>query len=221
MNVVQIPCRKDNYGGCRGGNVRYLVIHYTASPGDTAVNNGKYFAREYTGTSAHYFVDEETVVQSVPEDHIAWHCGGAVYRHALCRNQNSIGIEICTKKNEDGFYFAPRSVENAMALTRQLMETYSVPAENVLRHYDVTGKICPAPFVGQGEPQWEAFKGGIMMYKTLEEVPEWAQGTVRKLLDRQLLQGNGESLDLSHDLVRTLVILDRADVFGKDEEHVG
>lgn len=60
-----------------------------------------------------------------------------------------------------------------------------------------------------------------MMYKTLEEVPEWAQGTVRKLLDRQLLQGNGESLDLSHDLVRTLVILDRADVFGKDEEHVG
>ena len=90
--ILEMPCNRANYGGLRGQKVDYIVIHYTAGRNDTAVNNGAYFAREAVGASAHYFVDEHAVVRSVPEDHVAWHCGGAVYRHPDCRNGNSIGV---------------------------------------------------------------------------------------------------------------------------------
>lgn len=219
MNISEIACNRANYGGVRGDDVRYIVIHYTAAPGDTAENNGRYFAREYTGTSAHYFVDEHMVVRSVPQEHIAWHCGANVYRHPQCRNHNSIGIEICTKGANGKYWFAPQAVALAQVLTRQLMEQYQIPVENVLRHYDVSGKLCPAPFVGDGQADWEAFLGGLTMYQTLQQVPQWAQATIGKLADRGLLMGDGENLNLTNDLVRTLVILDRAGVFGKEETY--
>ena len=85
MNVVTIPCSTVNYGGVRGQKVKYIVIHYTAGRGDTAINNGKYFANNSVAASAHWFVDETTAVLSVDEHFVAWHCGGASYRHPECR----------------------------------------------------------------------------------------------------------------------------------------
>ena len=217
MTVQDIPSRRENYGGLRGQPVRYIVVHYTAVPQDTAENEGKYFAREKTGSSAHYFVDETAVVRSVPEDYVAWHCGAALYRHTECRNGNSIGVEICTKGENGTYWFAPQALEQAKALILSLMQRYRVPPERVLRHYDVTGKLCPMPFVGKGQSAWETFKGGLTVYETLEAVPSWAQETIRKLCERGVLAGDGNGLNLSHDLVRTLVILDRAQVFEKEE----
>lgn len=207
MNIMDIPCNAANYGGLRG-STQYLVVHYTAGKNDTAADNGRYFQNNAAGASAHYFVDENAVVRSVPEDRAAWHCGGAVYTHPACRNGNSIGVEICTKWN-GGYFFAEQALENAKALLRELMQRYAIPAERVLRHYDVTGKLCPMPFVGAGLADWEAFKGGLQMYNTLEQVPGWAKATVQKLADRGVLAGDGEGLKLSMDLTRTLVILDR------------
>jgi len=216
MTIIDIPCRAENYGGARYNAVEYLVIHYTAGPGDTARNNGIYFAREQTGTSAHYFVDETTVVRSVPEEFVAWHCGANYYRHPQCRNGNSIGIEICTKGANGEYWFAPEAVTRAQALTRELMKKHSITPDRILRHYDVTGKICPAPLVN--EAAWVSFKGGLTVYDDLQSVPQWARPTVEKLLARGFLQGDGEKLDLSWDMVRMLVILDRAGVFEKGEE---
>ena len=77
-------------------DIAYLVVHYTGNRGDTAKNNADYFAREVTGTSAHYFVDEREVWQSVQDNHAAWHCGTkGTYYHPACRNANSIGVEVC------------------------------------------------------------------------------------------------------------------------------
>ena len=217
MTAVDILCRPENYGGLRQTAVEYLVIHYTAVPGDTAENNGRYFAREKTGSSAHYFVDEHKVVRSVPEEYVAWHCGASRYRHPKCRNQNSIGIEICTKGADGTYWFAPEAVERAKDLTRSLMQKYGIAEDRVLRHYDVTGKLCPAPFVD--EAAWKEFKGGLTVYETLETVPTWAQPTVKKLLERGFLQGEGEKLNLSRDMVRILTILDRAGVFEREETY--
>lgn len=211
MNMLAIPCNTQNYGGLRGQKIKYIVIHYTAGKNDTAENNGRYFAREVTGSSAHWFVDETSAVLSVEERFVAWHCGGAVYRHPECRNGNSIGVELCSEMDAAGnYYFNEATVENAKTLVRQLMERHGVPLENVIRHYDVTGKICPAPFVGAGAGAWEAFKGGLIMYQKIENVPEWAKPTVQKVIDKGALKGdeNGD-LNLSNDLTRTLVILDR------------
>lgn len=218
--MTEILCRRDNYGGLRTQEPSYIVVHYTAGRNDTAQNNGRYFAANRVGASAHYFVDENEVVCSVPERFVAWHCGGSSYRHPGCRNGNSIGVEICSKIENGQYFFAPQAVERAKELVRLLMEKYGIARDCVLRHYDVTGKCCPAPFVGDGQPAWEEFLGGLQMYKTLQDVPSWAASTVAKLVERGLLEGDGKELNLSHDLVRTLVILDRAGVLDK-EEHYG
>ena len=218
MEILEMPCKRENYGGLRAGNVKYLVVHYTAGRNDTAENNGAYFARETVGASAHFFVDGETVVRSVPEDHVAWHCGGAVYRHEDCRNSNSIGVEICSRYENGVYSFDPAALERARDLLRLLMEQYGIPKERVLRHYDVSGKLCPAPCVGEGQAAWLRFREGL---DPVEEVPQWAKAAVDKLAARGALQGDETGrLNLSRDLLRTLVILDRLGLFDeKEEEH--
>ena len=52
-----------------------------------------------------------------------------------------------------------------------------------------------------------------MRYNTVSECPSWARETVQKLVDKEYLNGTGEGLDLSADMVRLLVILDRAGAF--------
>lgn len=211
MNVLAIPCNTQNYGGLRGQKVEYIVVHYTAGRNDTALANGKYFAREKVGASAHWFVDEQDAVLSVEEHFVAWHCGGAVYRHPACRNGNSIGVEMCSEMDAKGeYYFTQQTIENAQELVRMLMEKYNVPVERVIRHYDVTGKVCPAPFVGAGKDAWEEFKGGLVMYQKFENVPDWAKPAVQKVMNKGALQGDEKgNLNLTGDLTRTLVILDR------------
>lgn len=157
MNFKQ--CNSTNYKTGRNGNIKYIVIHYTANNGDTAKNNADYFANnKNTNSSAHYFVDENTVWQSVKDTDTAWHCGANSYKHPYCRNGNSIGIELCSRKDSNGnYYFENNTVKNAADLTKNLMVKYNIPATNVIRHYDVTGKVCPAPMVND-VTLWDKFK---------------------------------------------------------------
>ena len=146
-----------NFAHGRAQPIQFLVIHYTANNGDTVQNNLDYFAGNAVGASAHYFVDENGYGQSVKDADTAWHCGASSYRHKACRNANSIGIELCSKKDSRGnYYFMDQTVYNAAALARQLMQTYGIDRAHVLRHYDVTGKRCPAPMV-DNPTLWENF----------------------------------------------------------------
>lgn len=163
MNIKQgLPCHNSNYSAKRGGNsIKYIVIHYTANNGDTAQNNCKYFNSPNRKASAHYFVGRDGVFQSVQDIHTAWHCGGSSYKHKYCRNANSIGIEMCSKIDGNGKYYIENSViDNAIELTKYLMDKYNIPSNNVIRHYDVTGKACPEPFV-RDENLWKNFKSQL------------------------------------------------------------
>lgn len=163
MNIKQgLPCHNSNYSAKRGGNpIKYVVIHYTANNGDTAQNNCKYFNSPNRKASAHYFVGRDGVFQSVQDIHTAWHCGGSSYKHKYCRNANSIGIEMCSKIDGNGKYYIENSViDNAIDLTKYLMDKYNISSSNVIRHYDVTGKTCPEPFV-RDENLWENFKSQL------------------------------------------------------------
>ena len=144
---------KSNYGNQRRTSViKFIVVHYTGNDGDTDENNGKFFARTVTKTSAHYFVDDDSITQSVPDDFNAYHCGTTgKYKHPTCRNSNSIGVEICDDVRNGSIYPSAKTIENALELVRHLMKKYNVPASNVIRHYDVTGKLCPAYWVGTAE----------------------------------------------------------------------
>ena len=155
MNFKQ--ANEANFARGRTQPIEFLVIHYTANNGDTVQNNLDYFAGNAVGASAHYFVDENGYGQSVKDQDTAWHCGANSYRHKACRNANSIGIELCSKKDSRGnYYFMDQTVYNAAALARQLMQTYGIDRAHVLRHYDVTGKRCPAPMVDT-PTLWENF----------------------------------------------------------------
>jgi N-acetylmuramoyl-L-alanine amidase CwlA len=140
---------RSNYGNQRNlGSIKFLVIHYTLNDGDSDESNGIYFANNVTKTSAHYFVDSDSVTQTVPDNYVAYHCGTTgTYKHVACRNTNSIGIEICDDKKNGLVYPSAQTIGNAVALTKELMEKYSIPPERVIRHFDVTGKKCPAYWV--------------------------------------------------------------------------
>ena len=218
-----ISCNADNYRAGRTQPVRYIVMHYTANNGDTARNNCDYYHRVGgLQASAHYFVDEHGAMQSVREGDTAWHCGARAYWHPECRNGNSIGIEMCSRKRADGsYYILPETVANAATLAKGIMQRYGIDTEHVVRHYDVTGKRCPMPWVDD-PAQWAAFKDMLMpkstttdeededdmvRYNKLEDVPDWAQDTVRELVDAGALGGvGGGNLDLSMDMIRGLVV---------------
>ena len=150
--------------------IKYIVIHYFGGLA-TAENLAKYWARTYAGASAHYAVGHEgEIFQIVEDDDVAWHCGAKSYKHASCRNSNSIGIEMAVKKestatmsaSDKDWYFTEETVQATIELTRTLMKKYNIPADHVIRHYDVTGKICPNPYVlNIFEETWQKFKAAI------------------------------------------------------------
>ena len=115
MEIKTKVCNKKNFGGTRT-RTDYIVIHFTSNRGDTAQNNAVYFAREAVGASAHFFVDGDAVWNSVPVDRIAWHCGAKTYRHPVCRNTNSIGVEICMNAKDGSV--RQGSIDRAAALVR-------------------------------------------------------------------------------------------------------
>lgn len=157
-----------NYSDGEINRIKYIVIHYVGALGG-AEANCRYYASKYLGASAHYFVGfEGEIWQSVEDKNIAWHCGAKTYHHPECRNSNSIGIELCVRNNGSqaatsrDWYFEDATVQEAIRLTRELMARYGVAADHVVRHYDVTGKICPNPFVyNQTSHTWNAFKQAI------------------------------------------------------------
>ena len=147
--------------------IKYIVIHYVGALGG-AKENCQYYAGGNRNASAHYFVGfDGEIWQSVEDANIAWHCGASSYKHAECRNANSIGIELCVRKKntahlgaeDKDWYFEDATVKAAAKLTRYLMDKYGVPASHVIRHYDVTGKICPNPYVYNTTAHtWDEFK---------------------------------------------------------------
>lgn len=156
MNFKQ--AHSSNFCTNRTQAIKYIVIHYTANDGDTAKNNADYYARTPLKASAHYFVDENEIWQSVKEGDTAYHCGADIYMHKECRNSNSIGIELCSRQYKNGsYYFKEETLIRGAQLVKELMEKYNISAENVIRHFDVTGKICPAPMVND-EILWQKFK---------------------------------------------------------------
>ena len=50
-----------------------------------------------------------------------------------------------------------------MHLTAYLVEEYGLKRENIIRHYDVTGKECPLYYV-EHEDKWEKFRDEVMDY---------------------------------------------------------
>lgn len=189
MNIKTHLADSSNYGGARSVSViKYIVMHYTANDGDTDENNGKYFGNNANlGASAHYFVDGDSITQSVPDYHNAWHCGANFYTHPHCRNSNSIGIELCDERRNGVIYPTNETIANALELVKYLMKKYNIPKENVIRHYDVTGKLCPAYWCGTNKNDalwksefWNKLSGAASGEKPKDETASGKTETVTR-----------------------------------------
>jgi N-acetylmuramoyl-L-alanine amidase CwlA len=133
-------------------------MHYTAGNGDTAKGNCQYFLNDYRGASAHFFVDETSVWQSVELWDSAWHCGDNPPSRNGATNLNSIGIEMCSDIIGGDYIISDDTVNNAAELVWYLLDLY--PNAILCRHYDVTGKKCPMPWVDHPE-LWTEFQRKI------------------------------------------------------------
>lgn len=200
VNIKVNLAHKKNYGDARSTDkIRYLVIHYTGNDGDTDENNGKYFANNVVEASAHYFVDDDSITQSVPDNYNAWAVGGRKYANCAktgggkfygkCTNGNSLSIEICDDVKNGKVYPSEATIRNALALAKLLMRKYNIPASNVIRHFDVTGKICPAYWCGSAanNKKWQTeFKdklGGTGDVYTLTEFVKDVQSVTGSKVD--------------------------------------
>ena len=159
MKINKMITSVNRWCGREGHNVEWIVLHYTANTyqPDLAKNECAAFYDHYVGSSAHYFVDTDEIWQSVEIADTAWHCGDAESRNG-CINRNSIGIEMCVVY-KDGVYSIPdKTVENAAWLVCYLLEMF--PDAQICRHYDVTGKRCPMPWVDNPK-LWKQFQTKI------------------------------------------------------------
>ena len=134
-----------------------VVIHYVGNPGTTAHANRNYFeslssGQEGTYASSHFIVGlEGEVIQCVPLTEVAY--------ASNTRNGDTVSIEVC-HPDETG-EFSPVTYDRAVELTAWLcVQFWLDPETDVIRHYDVTGKVCPRYYVEHPEA-WDAFRADV------------------------------------------------------------
>ena len=160
-----------------GNKKQYIAIHYLG-----VVGQSHELASD--GTGAHYYIYwNGTIYQRCSHDAIVWAVGTAGYytqKHPYARNANTISIELCCKCDGDStsaddqkWYFTEATQNACVWLVKKLRRELGIPSENVLRHYDIVNKVCPAPYVHNNKYRtswtWSEFKSRISDGSNAEE----------------------------------------------------
>lgn len=141
----------------------YIAIHYTANPGATAQNNRDYFENlsisHEAKVSSHFVVGlEGEVIQCIPTSEMSYATNS--------RNVDSISIECCHK--DDTGVFEQETYDSVVKLAAWLCARFGLTSEQVIRHYDVTGKECPKYYVDHPDA-WEQMKADISAQITIDQ----------------------------------------------------
>jgi N-acetylmuramoyl-L-alanine amidase CwlA len=168
----------------RHSRIKWIVVHYTGTAASALANARAIEKPLAKPRSTHYFVDGGLVMAVVPEARAAWHIGGPDPDKKLdVYNTNAIGVDLCEDKliydadhksvGDRDWYFTEETEATAAALIGGIMRRYAIPLDHVVRHYDVTGKWCPRPFVGDdinqaygesGNSRWRGFLALVSAY---------------------------------------------------------
>lgn len=148
--------------GIESNGITGIVIHYTANPGSTAQENRDYFNglqySQETSASSNFVVGlDGEIIQCVPTWEVAYASND--------RNYDTVSIEVC-HPDETG-KFTDETYRSLVQLTAWLCVKFDLTADDVIRHYDVTGKNCPKYFV-EHEDAWESFKENVSLAITSE-----------------------------------------------------
>lgn len=155
VTVDLLPENQYSRPGIALDEINGIVVHYVGNPGTTAQNNRNYFADlAETGeayASAHFVIGlDGEIIQCVPLDEIAY-CSNS-------RNSDTISIECCHP--DEGGAFNQATYDSLVKLTEFLADYYDLEEEDVIRHYDITGKSCPKYYV-DNEDAWLRFKEDV------------------------------------------------------------
>lgn len=167
MGYPLILAKSISYGGKRSLNsIYYIPIHYTGNRGDTAKNNADFFKNGNTRSAgAHFFVSQNgDVYQSIPMDRTAYAVGGfvtskygAASYYKKCTNSNSVSIELCDNVDKDPSVQQTAAVRDLV----KYIQSQCPNAKTIVRHWDVSGKSCPARMTGTDNSKWKNFKNAI------------------------------------------------------------
>lgn len=155
IDVQLLDVNEYSRPGIESDPIKGIVIHYTANPGSTAQNNRDYFEglkdSHETSVSSHFVVGiDGEIIQCVPTWELAYASNS--------RNHDTVSIECC-HPDESG-KFTDETYKSLVQLTAWLCDKFGLTEDDVIRHYDVTGKICPKYFV-EDEKAWGLFKGDV------------------------------------------------------------
>ncbi|MBC1604104.1 hypothetical protein HCJ39_05170 [Listeria rocourtiae] len=151
--------------------VNKVIMHYTANPGGTARNHWGYFnALSDRYASAHIFVDDNEALCIIPLNEVAYqandvqkYVNGSPYRGvtALLSNANfkAIGVEMCLDKKGN---ITTATFNRTVDVVAELCRTHKLTVNDIVRHYDVTGKNCPAPWV-KSTAEFTRFKNAVAL----------------------------------------------------------
>ena len=184
-------------------STKRIIIHHSASADVPASTIHQWHLNQgWIGIGYHFVIRANgTIERGRPEDTIGSHAGPQ-------GNGDSIGV-VLTGNFEIG---APATAQiTALAsLIKDLRGRYGNLA--VIGHKDVMATACP----GRNFP-WADLRQRLedeeMIYKTLNDVPDWGRPLIKKLIDRKSLAGDGKgNINLPESTLKTLVILEREGV---------
>lgn len=187
--------KKNKYSrpGMKLEKVKGVILHYTANPSATAKNHADFFDGDdggaYRYAGCHLFVDKKEKRLIVPLSEVCYHANDKTSKVSkLGKNANfsTVGIEMCIEKNGS---IHKDTYAKTLELTIHLCKKYKLDEDDLYRHYDITGKNCPKPWV-ENPKEWTKFKAdvkkGLNPPKKSTPAPpknESSEGTVKVLVN--------------------------------------
>lgn len=201
MNIITKQI-KYNYS-IRNRKIEGIVIHDTANraSGANAEMHYRYFNAANRGASADIFIDKDSIwIVNDYKKYYTWQCGdNPLYTKRRFYNANSIGIELCVNDMNN----INAVIDNTVFIVRRLMTELNIPLDNVVRHYDCSGKMCPGtiPMVDNSpniNQNWINFKKKLLINCNAAVYKNGSNGEGVKVLQNKLNQFL-DSLKLSID----------------------
>ena len=178
--------------GYRGHNkIAWIIVHYTGDYGSQGCAKKTADAMQTwkRTVSTHYLVGDDAIYQTVKDKHVAWHCPYDKDNKCAACNSNALGVDLVEHKRntrthsvkDRDWYFTDKVIQDGAQLVAWLADKYNIPQSHIVRHFDVTEKWCPRPFVGKDtneitgdihEIGWIMFKERVRLARANRELSE-------------------------------------------------
>ena len=203
-----------------------FILHHAAIATASAqdIHRIHRYSNGWNGIGYHYYVRKNgSVYRGRPEYALGGHTEG----------MNSSSIGACFEGNFETEYMSPAQLEAGKQLVAYIRSRY--PSIRVTRHRDHNATACPGrnfpysqmltvsvtppPVIPQEKDvTWSEVQAMINaakspIYNTLNDIPDWGRPTVAKLVNKGLIQGDGNGLNISDTMLRIVVLNDRAGLY--------